>query len=583
MGWPASPAQADVASDFDCRFGVTAPLGIVGYESKFDEAGACATLDWGSQRPASLPAEIEYLHVLRVRDDLYPGVLSNLDTLVPANPGAVWEIGNEPDTCYEQQDCVDPETYAARYQAIANQIRNLDATAEIGFGTIVQPTPLRLRYLERAWLELVSLEGSQSNASALIDFWNVHSFILNEWPGEWGTGVPLGFTCDTDIGQCWDEGASPDCTANPDLCWAPVHYTNYPYNETHDNSIFNARVMNLRQWMADVGERAKPLWITEYGSLFPPIDPPGGPDLVNVSDQETARFMLESFDFLLNAVDAGTGFPPDGNRLVQRWYWYSLNEYRYKFGGSLYDPDNGGAITLVGTEFKEFVNFLADTPGVFRDGMFYLRNANNDGYANLGFGYGLASDTPLNGDWNGDGINSIGIRRNEVFHLRNSNSAGFADLVFAYGIPGDLPVVGDWDGDGMDTVGIYRDGVFHLRNSNTPGPADLSFTYGMAGDVPLAGDWDDDGVDSIGIFRGGVFYLRNANTAGNADLTFAYGMPNDIPLCGDWDGDATDTIGIHRNGIFYLRDSNTPGAADRQFSYGASSDTPLTGNWDGIP
>jgi len=50
------------------------------------------------------------------------------------------------------------------------------------------------------------------------------------------------------------------------------------------------------------------------------------------------------------------------------------------------------------------------------------------------------------GDWDGNGTDTIGVFRNGVFYLRNSNTNGFADLAFTYGQPGDVPVVGDWNG-----------------------------------------------------------------------------------------------------------------------------------------
>jgi hypothetical protein len=77
-----------------------------------------------------------------------------------------------------------------------------------------------------------------------------------------------------------------------------------------------------------------------------------------------------------------------------------------------------------------------------------------------------------------------------------SNAAGFADVTFGYGPPGAgwIPLTGDWNGDGIDTVGLYNpaSGTFFLRNANTPGAADLTFAYGPAGAgwTPLAGDWD---------------------------------------------------------------------------------------------
>jgi murein DD-endopeptidase MepM/ murein hydrolase activator NlpD len=176
----------------------------------------------------------------------------------------------------------------------------------------------------------------------------------------------------------------------------------------------------------------------------------------------------------------------------------------------------------------------------------------------------------------------IGVYRTSAFSLRNSNSAGNADLAFNYGIPGDTPLVGDWDGNGVDTVGIYRTSAFYLRNSNNAGNADLAFNYGIPGDTPLVGDWDGNSVDTIGIYRTSAFYLRNSNNAGNADLTFNYGIPGDTPLVGDWDGDGNDTVGIYRNGAFYLRNSNNAGNADLAFIYGIPGDTPLVGNWNGM-
>ena len=79
--------------------------------------------------------------------------------------------------------------------------------------------------------------------------------------------------------------------------------------------------------------------------------------------------------------------------------------------------------------------------------------------------------------------------RNGVYFLRNTNTAGNADLAFAFGSPGDIPVTGDWNGDGIDTIGMYRNGVYYLRNTNTAGNADLAFTYGSTGDIPVTGKW----------------------------------------------------------------------------------------------
>lgn len=87
----------------------------------------------------------------------------------------------------------------------------------------------------------------------------------------------------------------------------------------------------------------------------------------------------------------------------------------------------------------------------------------------------------------------------EGARLRNSNDGGSPDYTFAYGTIGDIPVVGDWNGDGIDTVGIWRPGsaMFMLRNSNSNsnsgGSADYTFAYGTIGDRPVLGNWNGDG------------------------------------------------------------------------------------------
>ena len=230
-----------------------------------------------------------------------------------------------------------------------------------------------------------------------------------------------------------------------------------------------------------------------------------------------------------------------------------------------------------------------DTAGVFRpsNGLLYLKNANTTGFADVAINYGLGGDCPVTGDWNGNGVDTIGIYRNGSFYLRNSNTLGFADMVFAFGTPGDQPVAGDWNGDGVDTIGVYRPstGQFLLRNSNTAGAADMSFYLGNVGDVGIAGDWNGDGTDTTGVFRpsNGVIFLKNTNSTGFADIALNYGLPGDQPIMGDWNNDGIDTIGVYRNGSFYLRNSNTVGFADMVFGLGNPGDMPIPGNWDGIP
>ena len=127
-----------------------------------------------------------------------------------------------------------------------------------------------------------------------------------------------------------------------------------------------------------------------------------------------------------------------------------------------------------------------------------------------------------------------------------------------YGVPGDVPMLCDWDGDGIDTVGLYRptEGYVYLRNTNTLGFADTEFFYGIPSDVPLCGDWDGDGTDTVGVYRVADrrFYLRNANTLGFADVVVEWGDDGDQPIVGDWDGDGIDTVAVIRSGMAHAPD-----------------------------
>jgi hypothetical protein len=219
----------------------------------------------------------------------------------------------------------------------------------------------------------------------------------------------------------------------------------------------------------------------------------------------------------------------------------------------------------------------------------YLRNSHTGGVPDVALFYGESDDLRAVGDWDGDGVDTIGVFRpsHQAFYLRNSNTPGAPEVTVFYGSPGDLPAVADWDGDGADTIGIFRpsQGAFYLRSSNNPGAPDVTVFYGSSGDVPVAGDWDGDGVDTIGVFRPShqAFYLRNSNTPGVPEVTVFYGSAGDLPLAGDWDGDGVDTIGVFRpsQGAFYLRNSNTSGVPDIAASYGWAGDVPVVGDWNG--
>jgi hypothetical protein len=118
--------------------------------------------------------------------------------------------------------------------------------------------------------------------------------------------------------------------------------------------------------MAEHGFRDKPLIVSEYGVLLPSTyigrgegygDPEAG-------DQALEAFMRQTFDFLTSAVDPELGYPADGNRLVQQWLWYSVNDPPFDeatgvgFNGALFHHERSGEMTRFGLLFRDYVRGL---------------------------------------------------------------------------------------------------------------------------------------------------------------------------------------------------------------------------------
>jgi DNA-binding beta-propeller fold protein YncE len=237
-----------------------------------------------------------------------------------------------------------------------------------------------------------------------------------------------------------------------------------------------------------------------------------------------------------------------------------------------------------------------DTIGIYRatTTSFYLRNSNTTGIADItsAMSYAVAGDLALVGDWNGDGVDTIGLFRNGQFLLQDSNRAESApDYSFVLGNPGDTPLMGDWNGDGADGVGVFRpsNGLIYLRSTLTTGFADFTMVLGVPGDRGVAGDWNGDGQDSPGVFRPSnvTFYLTNKVTNGSVfgDYSLALGLSGDLPISGDWIHQGSSGVGVFRptNGIIYLKNNLSPGFADTNITFGVANDQPVAGHWGLVP
>jgi hypothetical protein len=315
-----------------CDFGVNVNESIAPFDTTPLRIGWY--LDYQASAFPTEPNGADYAPVIRIHPIGangygYTPAGPALQAAIAANQGAAWLIGNEPDSIW--QDNLEPHVYAAAYHELYYLIKGGDPTARIFAGSIVQPTPIRILYLDMV------LDSYQEAYGELmpVDGWSVHNFILNE------------VSCDDFPGSCWGAEIPPGIDA--------------PYGEIlsiedHDSmSLFVERIVRFRQWMVDRGYAGLPVYLSEYGILMPPDLGSGFPP------SRVNEYMNNTFDYLLSASDQTLGNPNDGGRLVQRLSWYSVNDTY--FNGWLYEPVGPGVYQLspMGLNYAAYVaGFASD-------------------------------------------------------------------------------------------------------------------------------------------------------------------------------------------------------------------------------
>lgn len=320
-----------------CRIGVNATADVSSYDLAALRVGWYMNFETTLNAPR--PGGIDYLPVIRLcatgvdvgdlRGQCYPDKVTSatVTNWVKSVPGAEWFIGNEPDRpdhVLAGQDAVTPEDYAQYYHELYHLIKAADPSAKVLAGSIVQPTEVRLKYLD---LVLDAYKERYGNYMP-VDGWSIHNYILNEKSCDhfprfecWGAEIPPGVS---DV-----SGLIIDVQQNDDF------------------SLFVSQIERFRLWMAQNGYRTTPLYLSEFGVLMP-----AGVFMPDFDAARVNRFMTKTFDYLRTETNDSTGYPADGNRLVQRFSWYSTTDNT--FNGRLFEVDTK-QLTNTGSHFASYV------------------------------------------------------------------------------------------------------------------------------------------------------------------------------------------------------------------------------------
>lgn len=315
-----TPVPTNTPLPIDPNFGIT-------YRERFGVSGAVqhaipvrqAGLNYGSFitwdlfDTGELPVGVEGWQMVRVAQGGVIGGFEPLGEAVRANPGGVFVIGNEPDV--EVQDNTTAPRYAEIYHDAYYYIKGIDPTAQVAIAGVGSPTPLR-----RFYLELMLDHYEQTYGEKMpIDIWTIHVYVLREERDSWGIGIPTGL-------DGTDEGML------------------YEIDDHKNAAIANQLLTDFRWWLAERGYRDTPLAITEFGILLP-ADYGFPPEVV-------ANYMRTLVNYYLTAT-GGAGYPSDGNKLVQWWFWFSIRDTdQFEVSDMV---DDGWQLNEVGRTYADYL------------------------------------------------------------------------------------------------------------------------------------------------------------------------------------------------------------------------------------
>jgi FG-GAP-like repeat len=212
---------------------------------------------------------------------------------------------------------------------------------------------------------------------------------------------------------------------------------------------------------------------------------------------------------------------------------------------------------------------------------------NGQNFPNIFYQWGLSSDRPAPGDFDGDGITDFSIFRpsnGQWWVMKSSDSTVFA-VQFGASCPEnsqtpcDITAQADYDGDGKTDAAVFRptDGTWYILPSS--GGSYYGEQFGLATDIPAPADYDGDGKADVGVWRNSntTFYSRNSNNSALSAVNI--GQTSSQPVSGDYDGDGRADYAI-RNGANWIIKRSSNGAVDT-IAWQDGADKAVQNDYDG--
>lgn len=214
------------------------------------------------------------------------------------------------------------------------------------------------------------------------------------------------------------------------------------------------------------------------------------------------------------------------------------------------------------------------------------------------FNWGVVGDQAIARDYDGDGTTDVAVYRrgdpgnannpSDWFILRSSsNTVNVVEFGLTGdsvgGTTGDTPIPGDYDGDGKFDVAVYRFGGFAAPNNSfiwqrsSDGVTVFEPFGNFQTDYILPGDYDGDGKFDLCVGNTGALATSPMTWAirqsSNGQVRIQpFGISSDIPTQGDYDGDGKTDLSVYRRGA-------TATSASTFWVFNSFTNTGTATNW----